>query len=87
MLSCVLDGRMRRIVSSLSEGHVTADDQPPNMTLTPPSHPPGGYTGNTQTYRNMDTSATDEINKLVSGILLMIFLMSLIFVVFGIMQL
>lgn len=45
---CVSDGRMRQMGPSLSEGHVTSDEQPPNMALTHPSHTPGSYTGNTQ---------------------------------------
>ncbi|KAM7406316.1 hypothetical protein PAMP_000701 [Pampus punctatissimus] len=38
------DGRMRQIVSNPSEGHVTSDEQPPNLPLTHPSHTPGSYT-------------------------------------------
>ncbi|XP_031702701.1 protein GREB1 isoform X2 [Anarrhichthys ocellatus] len=38
------DGRTRQTGSSLSEGHVTSDGQPPNMTLTRPTHTPGSYT-------------------------------------------
>lgn len=47
VIVCVSDGRMRQIGSSLTEGHVTSDEQPPNMSLTHPSHTPGSYTGNT----------------------------------------
>ncbi|XP_054471608.1 protein GREB1 [Anoplopoma fimbria] len=38
------DGRMRKMGSGLSEGHVTSDEPPPNMALTHPTHTPGSYT-------------------------------------------
>jgi len=43
--SHVSDGRMRQIRSSLPEGHLTSDEQPPNLALTHPSHIPGCHTG------------------------------------------
>ncbi|XP_078016797.1 protein GREB1 isoform X2 [Epinephelus lanceolatus] len=39
------DGRMRPLGPSLSEGHATSDEQPPNMSLTHPTLTPGSYTG------------------------------------------
>ncbi|XP_051795824.1 protein GREB1 [Acanthochromis polyacanthus] len=38
------DGRMRPIGSSLSEGHLTSDEHPPNLAPTHPSHTRGNYT-------------------------------------------
>ncbi|XP_071400513.1 protein GREB1 [Centroberyx affinis] len=40
------DGRVRQLGSSLSEGHVTSDEQSPSLPLTAhPAHTPGSYTG------------------------------------------
>ncbi|XP_034535215.1 protein GREB1 [Notolabrus celidotus] len=61
------DGRMRRIVSSLSEGHVTADEQPPNITQTHPSHTPGSYTAGPQVDPTVVPQISDVPPSLTNG--------------------
>lgn len=47
----ISDGRMRQLGPTLSEGQSTADEQPPNLALSQPSHTPGSQSGNKQ-YRD-----------------------------------
>ncbi|CAG5853662.1 unnamed protein product [Menidia menidia] len=53
------DGRMRQIRSSLPEGHLASDEQPPNLTLTHSSHVPSIHTGS--------HAAFDVPNTLING--------------------
>ncbi|KAM4592963.1 protein GREB1 [Odontesthes bonariensis] len=56
------DGRMRQIRSSLPEGHLTSDEQPPNLALTHPSHIPGCHTGS-----HAEPQAADVPHTLING--------------------
>lgn len=62
---CVSDGRMRQNETSLSGGHVTLDEQTPNLALNHPSHTPGSYTGdkhqNAQKRRQLNTSSCSVV--------------------------
>ncbi|KAL6113284.1 greb1 [Pungitius sinensis] len=51
------DGRMRQTGSSLSEAHMTSDEQLPNMALTQPAHTPASYTAGS----NVDPNGLPQI--------------------------
>ncbi|CAK6963972.1 protein GREB1 [Scomber scombrus] len=61
------DGRMRQIGSNPSEGHVTSDEQPPNLALTHPSHTPGSYTASSHVDPIGLPQITDVPHSLING--------------------
>ncbi|XP_041645948.1 protein GREB1 [Cheilinus undulatus] len=56
--------RIRRIGVSLSEGHVTSDEQPPNIALALPSHTTSGYSAGP----HVDTTAPPQIADVPSSL-------------------
>ncbi|XP_013880480.1 protein GREB1 isoform X2 [Austrofundulus limnaeus] len=56
------DGRMRQIRSSLSEGHLASDVQPPNPALAHPLHTPSSCTGS-----YVEPQAAEVLHTLSNG--------------------
>ncbi|XP_015799122.3 protein GREB1 [Nothobranchius furzeri] len=56
------DGRMRQIRSSLVEGQLTSEEQPPNPAVAHPSHTPSSYPGS-----HVEPQAADIPHMVING--------------------